>query len=250
MVRNKNDVVYWILSFLNETDAPQGAGLLLEEIRQKDVNISEATIGRMLRTLRTQGLLERVSNLGHKITPPGREYLGKLQKERGLGATLRAVLSESEAGGVDNLVEVLIARRALEREAVIQATKNASEEELDELGGIIRTQYEMMERGEDYSVMSGNFHRAIIKMSHVPLLETMYNFIGMSTTWQSFFIGMFMMYDIPANLEHEKVFKAMRERNAEKAGRIMSAHIDDVIRNAQKLTEMEEAKKRITPIHP
>lgn len=237
MVRNKNDVVYWILSFLEETGAPQGAGLLLEEIRQQDVSISEATVGRMLRTLRTQGLLERVSNLGHRVTPQGREHLAKLRNERRLGATLRDVLSESERGGIEGLVEVLIARRALEREAVIQATLNASEAELDELENIIRTQYEMMERGEDYAVMSGNFHRAIIRMSHVALLETMYNFIGMSTTWQSFFIGMFMMYDIPANLEHEKIFKAMRARDPEEAARIMSMHLDDVIRNARKITE-------------
>ena len=238
MVRKKNDIGYWILSHLEKKDLPLGAGLLLEEIKRNGIEISEATIGRQLRSLRSKGALNRVGNQGHCITQQGRELLNRLKKERGIALTLENLLVSLDSGGPNGLMGVLVARRALEREAVRQATLNSSDKELDEIESIVQTQYKKMSQGEEYADASSDFHRNIFKISHVPLLETLYTFIVMSTTWQNFFIGMFNFYDIPANLAHEKILQAMKSRDPNLAADLMTSHIDDVITSVRKLTTL------------
>jgi GntR family L-lactate dehydrogenase operon transcriptional regulator len=235
MMHVKDETDYWILSFLSKTDSPLGAGFLLEEIRRKDINVSEATVGRHLRAMRSDALLVRMGNQGHCITENGRKTLDRLEKERGLMATLGTLISEQDGTGLDSLIGVLIARRALEREAVIQATINANDDELLEIEDIIKKQYEKTQKNEDYAEISKSFHESIFRFSHVPLLETLHNFIGISTKWQRFFVGMFTTYNIPTNIDHERIFRAMKARDPESAAILMSSHIDDVIRNAKNI---------------
>jgi GntR family L-lactate dehydrogenase operon transcriptional regulator len=235
----KNEMDCFILSCLAVSSSPVGAGFLLEKTRRKGIDVSEATIGRTLRALRSKGLLERIGNQGHRITESGKDILEKLQKENRLESVFKTFLSEFvEKTDLDNLVGVLTARKALEREAVIQATLNATDEELSEIGNIVALQYKMMKLGEDYAEASGNFHRSIFRISHVPFLETVYNFIGMSTSWQRVFVGMFTMFGAPANVDHEKILGAMKAREPLAAAELMAYHIDDVIRNAKKIEEV------------
>ncbi|MDR1508621.1 MAG: FCD domain-containing protein, partial [Synergistaceae bacterium] len=231
----KNEVDCFILSCLTDSGSPVGAGFLLEKAKQEGIHISEATIGRALRAWRSKGLLERIGNQGHRITEPGKDILGKLQKENRLASVFKTFMSEfSGETGFDNLAGVLTARKALEREAVIQAALNATDDELNEIGNIVAMQYEMMRTGEDYAEVSSSFHRSIFRISHVPFLETVYNFIGRSTSWQRVFVGMFTMFGTPANVDHEKILDAMKDRNPTLAAELMTSHIDSVMRNAKK----------------
>ena len=92
-----------------------------------------------------------------------------------------------------------------------------------------------MERGEDYTEESSNFHRTVLRAARVPLLETLYQFIGLSSQWQNFFIGTFKLYHTPLNLHHEEILNAIRTRNPKKAASAMASHMNDVIQNARKL---------------
>ncbi len=75
----------------------------------------------------------------------------------------------------------------------------------------------------------------MLDAAKVPLLLTLYNFIGLSNQWQNFFIGTFKFYNTPMNLAHEEILSAIKRRDAERASRLMSDHMDRVIRNAEKL---------------
>ena len=130
---------------------------------------------------------------------------------------------------------VLVARRAIEVEGAFRAALNATSDEIENIGIIIKKQYEDMKSDKDYTDESTNFHTAILRASKIPMLETLYHFIGISTRWQNFFIGTFKLYNTPINLQHEMIFDAIKERNPQKASAAMALHMDSVIENAKKL---------------
>ncbi|MFA0887484.1 MAG: FCD domain-containing protein [Synergistales bacterium] len=235
MSKAKADLDYWILHFFNQNTSPQGAGTVLEAIREKGIRLSEAAIGRQMRVLRVQGLLEKVGKQGHLITPAGKDKLHVLEGEKDLRDFLGGIAGKQALQGTGNLIDRLIARKALEREAAYQATLNATDEELLEIERIVQKQYEGMRMNQEYSEISADFHRAIFQAARVPLLEALYDFIGISSRWQNFFVGTFKIYNTPLNVSHEKIIKAMKARDAELAADSMAAHLEDVISNAKKL---------------
>ena len=130
---------------------------------------------------------------------------------------------------------VLIARRAIEIEAAYRAAVNATDSDIERLEEIIKAQYKEMEMGSDYTETSGDFHRTVLKISKVPLLETLYNFIGISSQWQNFFIGTFKHYNTPLNVPHEEIYKAIKKRDPDEAVKAMASHMDKIIENAKRL---------------
>jgi GntR family L-lactate dehydrogenase operon transcriptional regulator len=232
----KSILEYWILKLLDSRTEPQGAGSLLEILEDQGLSVSEAGVGRAMRALRNQGFLEKRGKQGHCITLSGKERLRKIEEEKELRDFLKDVVVQPGMRGGNNLIERLVARKAIEREAVYQATLNATEEDFAAIERIVADQYENMKKNENYVDMSAQFHRAILKASRVPLLETLYDFIGISSKWQNFFVGTFKVYNTPLNVSHDKILRLMKARDPEKAAEAMASHLEDVIANAKKLS--------------
>lgn len=234
MPRTNADLEYFILDRIRREEMPLGAVTIREELEKTGCAMSETGVGRLLKSYRKLGYLERVGYQGHILTEAGSEHLGKMEAERALFRTLRGVVGDDE-NTAEKVLGILIARKALECEAAYWAAINATEDDIREIDAIVRTQYRGMERGEDYAEESSSFHRSILRAAKVPLLETLYQFIGLSNQWQYFFIGTFKLYHTPLNLHHEEILNAIRERNPQKAASAMASHMNDVIRNARKL---------------
>ncbi len=229
-----NPLEYHVLNMMQKATAPLGAGAIGEMLQEHCMTVSEAGIGRALRLFRNQGLLSRVGFQGHVITENGSLRLRELENTRQFGDTLKQLLS---AGPMKDfsVTDILVARRALEREAAFQAAINASPEEICQLEKIISEQYEEMQNNESYADISTAFHRKIMEISHAPVLKKLYELIGLSVQWQDFFIGTFKMYNQPLNVSHEKIFCAIKEHDPHKAANLMHEHLTDVIDNAKKL---------------
>jgi len=230
-----NPFEYNILNIMKSNDeSPLGAGAVCEKISENGIYVSEAGIGRALRYLRQQGLLERIGFQGHVITDKGRQRLCELEKTREFGEKLKQLLN---AGPLKDYTvkDILVARRALEREAAFQAALNADEDEIAQLSSIISIQYDHMRKNEKYADISTAFHRKIIDISHAPVLKNLYELIGLSVQWQDFFIDTFKMYNQPLNVLHEKIFLAIKDHDPQEAADLMYEHLSDVIDNADKL---------------
>lgn len=234
-LKNESSVEYFVLKIMNESDGPLGAGAVGEKLAEQNISISEAGIGRFLRTLRQGGLLDRVGYQGHVISESGKNRLIKLEESRNVGEALKLMLSQTGPLKDHNLVDILIARRALEREAAYQAALNATEKEIANLEKIVYSQYQEMEKNKGYAELSSSFHQEIIKISHVPILRILYDFLGLTVQLQDFFIDTFKMFKEPLNVSHEKVFFAIRDRAPERAADLMGEHLTVVINNAKKL---------------
>lgn len=237
MAQNNNELEleYRIFERIAKEDMPIGAVSLHEMLEENGFSLSVTAVSRLLRAYRKDGSLERVKNQGHILTARGEERRRRLASEMALNETMKELTDMENDDRAGKILGILTARRAIEVEASYRAALNATEEDIAKMDAIIRQQYLEMERDEDYSIESANFHRAVLDAAKVPLLLTLYNFIGLSNQWQNFFIGTFKFYNTPMNLAHEEILSAIKRRDAERASRLMSDHMDRVIRNAEKL---------------
>lgn len=224
-----------IFERIAEEDMPIGAVSLHEMLEENGFSLSVTGVSRLLRAYRKEGYLERVKNQGHILTALGEERRGHLASEMALHKTMKELTNTENGDRAEKILGILTGRRAIEVEASYRAARNATEEDIAKMDRIIRQQYLEMERGKDYSSESANFHRAVLDAAKIPLLVTLYDFIGLSNQWQHFFIGTFKLYHTPMNLGHEEILSAIKKRDAEGASRLMSEHMDQVIRNAEKL---------------
>jgi len=232
---NHTELERAILEIISLEDMPIGAVSIHERLEEMAFTLSEAAVSRLLRVYRKNGCLERVKNQGHILTDLGRERVKQLASERELYNVFRGLVGNDHEGDNEKIMGILISRRAIEVEAAYRAAENASDEDIAALEKIIGTQYAEMEKGEDYSDASANFHRAVLFAAKIPMLITLYNFIGLSNQWQHFFIGTFKLYNTPMNVSHEEIFLAIRDKNPLKASALMADHMDKVIINAEKL---------------
>lgn len=231
---NVNPLEFPILHMMREAETPMGAGAIAEILERQGIVISEAGIGRALRSFRQRGMLERKGFQGHVITDKGIERLANLEATKRYGETLKKLMEKSPIHNY-NVVDILTARRALEREAAYQAALKATPEDIAELEDIVRAQYSGMEKNENYADHSVAFHKTVIKMARSSILSNLYDLIGLSVQWQDFFIGTFKMYNQPVNVSHEKVLQAIKDHDPDKAALLMGKHLTDVISNAKKL---------------
>lgn len=232
---SKNEELeYHILNKLKIEDMPAGAVLVHGYLDDMGISLSETGVSRLLRLYRKDGYLEKMGNQGHLLTDLGRKRIEQLETERALRQTL-GKLTGSDIGEENQILGVLIARRAIEIEAAYRAAIKATDRDIEKLEEIIKTQYKEMEQGSDYAEISGDFHRTVLKISRVPLLETLYDFIGLSTQWQNFFIGTFKHYNTPLNVPHEEIYKAIKKHDPEGAVETMASHMDKIIENAKRL---------------
>ena len=231
---NVNPLEFPILHMMREAETPMGAGAIAEILERQGIVISEAGIGRALRSFRQRGMLERKGFQGHVITDKGIERLANLEATKRYGETLKKLMEKSPIHNY-HVVDILTARRALEREAAYQAALKATPEDIAELEDIVRAQYSGMEKNENYADHSAAFHKTVIKMARSSILSNLYDLIGLSVQWQDFFIGTFKMYNQPVNVSHEKVLQAIKDHDPDKAALLMGKHLTDVISNAKKL---------------
>lgn len=221
-----------VLEAAGTANVPLGAGSVSIMLKEKGISISEAGAGRTLRSLRERGLLKKVGYQGHVITKEGTIKLSALRAARQTAETLEILLKNSGNIKGHSVTDILIVRKAIEREAAMHAALKATPGDIAKLENIIEQQYREMERKSYYADISAEFHREIIRIARVPLLKIMYEFIGLSVEWQNFFIETFRISDTPLNVPHEKILAAIKDRDPKQAAELMELHLTDVIESA------------------
>ena len=233
-----------VLEAAETSNVPLGAGSVSIMLRERGIKISEAGAGRILRSLRERGFLKRVGFRGHVATHEGIKKLSSLRNAREAAGTLDILMNNSGNLKGHSMTDILTARKAIEREAAIQAALKATPEDIAKLEEVIEQQYREMERKSYYADISADSHREIMRIARIPLLKIMYEFIGLSVEWQIFFIETFRIYDTPLNVSHENILKAIKERAPRKAADLMEEHLTDVIENVGNFTALQMKLER------
>ncbi len=143
VISEMNATEYIIMDTIRKVGLPVGAGYLSGELK-----IPPASIGRVLISLEKEGLLEKVSNKGRRLTDRGHRYMAEQEQLNAQKETLDIIIYMMNDTQKDRLMDILQARILLECYTVEMACKNATEENLHSLNALMLEYiYEVRQHG-------------------------------------------------------------------------------------------------------
>ncbi|MDF2500631.1 MAG: hypothetical protein K0Q77_1345 [Anaerosporomusa subterranea] len=226
-----------VLAIIRDADQPVGSGLLSATLRQLGHVVSEATIGRLLRDFDLAGYTQKAGFQGRSLSTAGREKLAALaDKERNLlwGAEFADAL---KGHNKEKLLEVLIARRAIESELAALAALNATEEELKQLNGIVDDQRRTLAAGNMTARQDVDFHALIARMARNRVLESAVGLIRQDTQLSPVLEYIRKHVNSMIYIDHDNIRKAVSTRQPAQARQAMISHIDNLIADVERYWE-------------
>jgi GntR family transcriptional repressor for pyruvate dehydrogenase complex len=160
---------YEILSCLAAASSPVGATTLVLVLGEK-FGLSQASIGRKLMEFDAQGLTLRQGKQGRVLIPAGQDRIMELQREidqRLHNSNLIEALNSNDEGV---LLDVLVARRALERETAALASLHATAEDIAVLRRSIALQDQALSEGRIPYDEDQRFHMLLAQISRNKVL--------------------------------------------------------------------------------
>ena len=226
------------LTLLAEADEPIGSARLAEALRQAGIPVAEATAGRYLRQLDERGLTRALpAKLGRVITEAGRQRLRELrllQRQDEHGArVLRAVNTNQ----IDELIDLLYVRRAVEVEAARLAARRATGDELARIADLSARHVHDVGVGRDTVEPSMQFHRLVAEASHNRMLVAVALLLldpahdPLEKVLGRIALDTGVTLDHAA--DHVALAEALRARDATAAEAAMRAHMDKLIRTVE-----------------
>ena len=227
-----------VLHMVHAARKPLGASALAAALEQEGVHVSSATAGRLLGELEEQGYLVQVSNKGRVLSEQGKSFLEDLEEQEHLQALAFQLLQEIRRGNTEEMIGVLVARRAIEREICRLAAIYATEREAEE----ILTFAEILEQGESFSerhaaVMDHKFHEALALASRNAVLLAALRLIHRGPSfWRPLAnVRNDKRYSIRG--DHLAIAQAVANRDPDEAERALLEHLDkiiDAVRNMER----------------
>jgi len=225
---------YQILSTMANRIDPVGAGTLSKELRLKEINLSEATVGRILSEMDEQGLTIKVGYQGRRLTDQGGIHLRNLKKEKNRHMQSRELLSLLQEKGHDNLLELLVARRAIERELARLAALNATDEEIAELSRITKLQEERYGQVGTSPEEDVKFHRYIAQAAKNKVLQAAMELIRENGQLSPVLEYIRTEVRSVIAIDHKQIIEAIVKRDPDAADQAMVRHIENLMADVEK----------------
>lgn len=229
-----------------------GSGTLTERLQALGYTGSEPTVGRFLRALDRRGLTTRVSNRGRDLTEAGRQQLQQLCELASRQHYERELIETIRIGSIDDIIEVLVARRALERETARLAAEHATAEEILALEEAIRSQREALATTGVAVGADELFHRLVAQAGRNRILVAAIDLIRRDKQMMMWIDTILRRTAHPWVIGHDQILDAIRRHDADAAERAMLAHLNlltDEVRQYQRAlaTGADEAARASRP---
>ncbi|HMJ62227.1 MAG TPA: FCD domain-containing protein, partial [Bryobacteraceae bacterium] len=143
------------------------------------------------------------------------------------------------------LTDIMEAREFVERDLAGLAATRASEAELEAIAASVRSMKASLARGESILEADLSFHLAIAEAAHNQVLKNAVQLLrNLIRQW---IVLKLAIPDVPAKVlkQHEKIFKAIRARDAAAARKAMWDHLEET---AYLVTQVVQKKARPRPM--
>ncbi|GAA4191021.1 FCD domain-containing protein [Microbispora amethystogenes] len=224
-----------LLDIVAESADPVGARIATRLLGDSGIALSEASTSRLLARLDELGLTVSSGRKGRVVTDAGRRVAQVTRRTRRQAKGLHQALDIQNAR---QLLDLLYARRGVEREAARWAAARATPADIERLEELVNGHREALDAGGDARLCGMRFHREIFRISRNRLLQAIGDVVldesleplervldvitgGHGTLAQS----------AP---EHVDVLAAIRAGDPDEAERTMLAHVDRLIEEAER----------------
>jgi len=228
MSNKEHNLEYELLQNISDKEDPVGASSLALTLKT-----SQATIGRKLHELEFHGYLEKKSNKGRVITEEGKKHLKLLESEIVRQSKVNDLINESSITSEKDLLDILYARRLIEKEIVHLAAQRITKDECKTLEKILAEQRLEIKYGALGDQQDLEFHSLIGKISDNKILSQMTNLITTQSHAYLEFSYLSKRFQT-AVTDHEAILDCLIDGDAEGAAEAMVLHIDRVIINVKK----------------
>lgn len=223
------------LGLLAQSDEPTGARRLAEIYRREKIDVAEATAGRYLRSLDEMGLTQTVGVRGRVLTDAGRRRLRQLLSQQQIDAQSALVAAAADVRNLDELIDLLHVRRAVEAEAARLAAIRATSAEIERLETVAATHTDCFETC-DRIEQSHNFHLLLAQASHNRMLSAIVELLldpgndELAVLLDRIAVDAGVIGGMVS--AHAKIAAALRRREADKVERLAREHIEMMISTA------------------
>jgi GntR family transcriptional repressor for pyruvate dehydrogenase complex len=231
--RSGDEAEYVALRELGASDEPLGCWRIRTALGVVGIEMSEATAGRLLRQLDLRGLTRALGSKGRVLTDHGRDQLAAYEKARSRSshhADLALVIS---AQTVEDLLDVLHARRLIEAETCRLAALHATPEEIAELAEAVQRHIAVSRAGGASLENNVSIHRLIARASRSRILQAI---VGLFLQDQQLHEAQNRIQRAVGGIapeDHSPVLDGIRARDPAAAAAAMCAHIDRLIRGCE-----------------
>lgn len=232
---NGAELEYRILSVLALSKREVGSGTLYLRLRDQSVQVSQATIGRVLHSLDHRGITIRVSNQGRQLTAAGKRHLDDLRRWQDMRFWIEKVLAETRPGTQSDYTEALDALSYLEGHLARLAAERATRAEIAEMRRVLELHEKKLNTISLGRAEGLSFHDLLAKAARNKFLETAVSMIWSSNDdlrelWAHSY-PITGQYSLPAHLQ---VFHAIARHDASRAERAMRAHYEIFIQSVRR----------------
>lgn len=211
----QSEIIKYIRSYIEEHDLKEGDRLPSQGQFIEMMQVSRTALREAVKTLEAEGIVEVKNGKGIFVGSRGRK-----------GNTIESLLGFTMER--ESLIEALEARRAMETELMAMVVRNATDQEMEELGEITEVLMKKVYSDERDTEEDKQFHEKIYKMCHNSVFYAMLKVLDEYTDklWQ-------FPLDIKEPFKesmpyHETLYQALKERDIKKAQKINNKLLDCV----------------------
>ncbi len=226
--------VYEILTILDEKLEPLGSGQLSQFMYTKGFSISEATVGRILSQLDKKNITEKLGFQGRVITEVGKEKLIQMrsvQQRRKFGDQFIEIL---ESRKEKDLLDILVARKAIERELARLAALYSTEAEIQLLEAVLAEQQEFSIQKQLTSEHDVKFHQTIAIAGKNKVLAAAMDLIRHDAQLSPILEYIRTQVGGELVVGHGEIVKAIKLRDPDQAEQAMIKHIESLIQDVKR----------------
>jgi GntR family L-lactate dehydrogenase operon transcriptional regulator len=234
----RENLEYEILSLMEERPDPLGSGLISQLLASRQLEVSEATVGRMLSDMDRKGFTAKQGFQGRIITDQGRQKLERLRRIQHRMTYGTRFLSTLESRKKEDLLDILVARRAIERELARLAALHATRAEIELLESVLREQEEHTIQNQMTADQDVRFHKIIASAAKNRVLAAALDLIRHDGQLSPILEYIRTRVGSRLAVGHGKILKAIKERDPVGAEQAMIEHIESLINDVQRYWAM------------
>jgi GntR family L-lactate dehydrogenase operon transcriptional regulator len=230
MHNRRQRIEFAVLDVLAKTPRWTGASSLRQHLRVSGIEVGEATVGRVLSDLDMLGCTRKAGKLGRTVTKKGLAHLEALRLELERETSGRKITSFfSSFKDPEALIEVLEARRAVERETARLAAAKATPAQIVAMREAIAAHHRAVSEGSIDTQHDFSLHQTIAVASGNGLLISLLEMIRKDREVSAVVRKAREREHVQCAREHDAILAAIERRDPVAAERAMETHLDGLI---------------------